>query len=121
MRFDEHFYIDNAAVLLPDADVEVSISDMESDDSGRDESGVLHRILLRPRVRTWTLKYSTLTEAEYQYLLNLVAGKPSFTVGIIHDDGSDSTYQAYCPEVGVTIHDKRRGIYRNLTLQITEC
>ena len=120
-KFDFDFLIDSQPVLLPDADVEVSMEDMESDESGRDECGILHRILLREKVRSWTLSYGSLTGQEYSYMMSLIAGKPSFTVEVRAADGQVQRHTAYCPGVGITVHNKRTGIYKNLKLNIMEC
>ena len=120
-KFDFDFLIDSQPVLLPDADVEVSMEDVESDESGRDECGILHRILLREKVKSWTLSYGTLTQQEYTYMMSLIAGKSSFTVEVRSPDGQAQRHTAYCPDVGITVHNKRTGIYKNLKLGIMEC
>ena len=120
-KYDFEFQIDSQPVLMPDADVEISMADMESDESGRDECGVLHRILLREKVKSWTLSYATLTEEEYLYLMSLISGKSSFTVQVREPGGTVQQYSAYCSNVGITMHNKRKGLYKNLKLSISEC
>lgn len=111
------FLINGKPVLVPDQDVEISRSDLEADDSGRDESGYLHRIVTRERMRTWTFSYDFLTKAEYEYLMGLFAGNPTFAFTY---DGVNSCI-AYCSEDSITWRNARTGEYRNLSLCIIEC
>ena len=43
---EELFLIDGQPMLLPDRDVEVRYEDIDAAAAGRDESGVMHRILV---------------------------------------------------------------------------
>ena len=79
-EFYNDFLIDDKPILAPDAGVELKLTDLDSQDSGRDESGVMHRIVLRKGVRTWDFSYSALTAEEYQYMLSLFENKVQFRV-----------------------------------------
>lgn len=120
-KFDFDFMIDNRPILLPDAGVQINMEDLDSSESGRDESGVMHRIVLREKVRKYSLPYGTLTRDEYLYLMSLFAGKPTFEVEKREPDGQMVTFTAYCSKVGISLHNKRTGLYKNLTLNIIEC
>lgn len=120
-NYDFDFLIDGRPILVPDADVEISMEDMESDESGRDECGVMHRILLREKVKSWGLSYGSLTREEYVYMLSLLEGKVSFGVEVRGADGQVTAHRAYCSNVGITVHNKRTGIYKNFKLNIMEC
>ena len=48
------FLIDGQPMYAPDGDVGISYEDLESSDSGRDESGAMHRIVLRRNAGTWS-------------------------------------------------------------------
>ena len=50
--YDELFRVDGQPLLAADAGVELQFSDLDSDAAGRDESGYLHRDVLRKAVRT---------------------------------------------------------------------
>ena len=71
MRFYEDYLIEGQPLLIPDADVTVTGTDLDASDAGRDESGVMHRIPVRYKVPVWSFSYSHLTEAEKQYMENL--------------------------------------------------
>ena len=60
----ELFTINGEPMLVPDAEVSMSYEDLDSADSGRDESGVMHRIVTRYKVASWGFQYSGLNEEE---------------------------------------------------------
>lgn len=120
-KYDTDFLIDLRPILVPDAGVQINLEDLDSSESGRDESGVMHRIVLREKVRKYTLQYGTLTQEEYTYLMSLFAGKPTFEVEKREPDGQTVTFTAYCSKVGISLYNKRIGLYKNLNLNIIEC
>ena len=120
-KYDIDFLIDGQPILIPDEGVQISMEDLDSSESGRDESGVMHRIVLREKVRKYSLPYGTLTCDEYIYLMSLFAGKPTFEVEKREPDGQTVTFTAYCSKVGISLYNKRTGLYKNLTLNIIEC
>ena len=119
--YDFDFLIDGRPILLPDGGVEINLEDLDSAESGRDESGVMHRIVLREKVRKYGLPYDHLTREEYMYILSLFAGKPTFKVEKREPDGQKAVFTAYCTKVGITLQNKRTGVYKNLKLNIIEC
>ncbi|MBO5130300.1 MAG: hypothetical protein J6B95_08160 [Oscillospiraceae bacterium] len=108
--------IDGNPILVPDQDLEITRTDLDSDDSGRDESGVMHRIPVRHRVYTWVISYSSLKEDECEYLRSLIDGKSEFEFVIFGE-----TYTAYCSNDAVTVRNAVTGDYRNFQLKIIEC
>lgn len=48
--FDYDFQIDGKPILMPDEDADISKADLDSEDSGRDESGVMHRQVVREAI-----------------------------------------------------------------------
>lgn len=108
--------IDGAPILIPDQNIKISRTDLDSEDSGRDESGAMHRIPVRYRVNTWEIPYSFLKEDEYEYLISLMEGKSEFAFTIF-----GGTYTAYCSSDAVTVRDAETGDYRDFTLKIIEC
>lgn len=120
-QYDYDFLINGRPILVPDEGVEISMEDLDSSESGRDESGVMHRIVLRERVRKYGLPYGTLDREEYLYLMSLFAGNPTFEVEKRDPDGSKVSFMAYCSRVGISFYNKKPGIYKNLTLNIIEC
>lgn len=121
MILDYEFLIDGQPVLAPDAGVQISESDLDSEDSGRDESGYMHRIVAREKVKTWGLQYSFLTEEEYRYQMSLFAGKPTFTVTYRDLDDNEASTTAYCSTASITLQNRRTKQYKNLKFNIIEC
>lgn len=119
--FDYDFQIDNTPILMPDEGVEISKSDLDSEDSGRDESGVMHRQVVREKVVTLNLVYAVLTREEYQYMESLFQGKPTFTVTYLDLNGRVAEMTAYCSKLSISLHNARTGVYRNLKFSIVEC
>ena len=121
MRFFEDYQIDGKQMLVPDADVALSYSDLDSSDSGRDESGIMHRIVVRERVATWGFNYSKLSAEEFKYMRSLLAGKADFTFTYRNLDGVLVQTRAYCSNDSITYHNARLGLYQNFKFNIIEC
>ena len=120
-QYDDDFLIDGKPILLPDEGIGINLEDLDSEESGRDESGVMHRIIIREKVRKYSLPYGLLTKEEYMYLTSLFAGKPTFEVQKREPDGTTVRFSAYCSKMGITLQNKRTGLYKGLTLNIIEC
>ena len=69
--YDNEFLIDGQPVLVPDEGVQINLEDLDSSESGRDESGVMHRIVVREKVRKYSLPYGLITKEEYTYMMSL--------------------------------------------------
>lgn len=121
MRFFEDYKVDGKPMLIPDEDISLSFSDLDDSDSGRDESGVMHRIVARERVATWGFNYATLTAEEYKYMRSLFAGKAEFPFTYRNLDGELVETRAYCSNESITYHNARLGLYQNLKFNIIEC
>lgn len=121
MRYYDDFKVDDQSLLIPDADVQIERSDLDSEDTGRDESGIMHRIVARERVRKWGFSYSTLTAEEYQYMEALFVGKSSFTFSFREANGEMSSCKAYCSNHSITLHNAKTGTYKNYKFSIIEC
>ena len=70
-------------MLIPDAQVQISYEDIDGADAGRDESGYMHRILLRSKVASWGFSYAHLTEWRHLFLYSSGSGR-RFPVGNYH-------------------------------------
>lgn len=117
------FLINGMPMLVPDAEVGVSYEDLDSADSGRDESGVMHRIPVRYKVGSWAFSYSHLTEEEKQYMEKLFpdAGDFDFT----HPDRKDAslsvTSRAYRSKYGISWKNAKTGLWSNYSFHIIQC
>ena len=119
----ELFMINGKPMLVPDSEVGVSYEDLDSADSGRDESGVMHRIPVRYKVSSWSFSYSHLTEAEKQYMENLFPEDADFE--FTHPDRLDASILvstcAYRSKYGISWKNARTGLWSNYSFNIIEC
>lgn len=115
----EKFKIDGKPILTPDEEVSMEYSDLDSDESGRDESGVMHRIVLRRDVKKWNIPYGSLTKEEYLYMETLFAGKDEFTVE--YEDPENGSCIAYRSNRSFVIRNSKTGDYASYNLSIVEC
>ena len=124
MRSKVDFYqVNGLPMPAPDAEPEFSFSDLDASDSGRDESGVMHRILVREKVGTWSFTYSHLTDEELAYLRGLFAGKAqfSFTHPVFGASGATETCTAYMSQYSAVWKSQRTGLWRNFNFKIIQC
>ena len=113
--------IDGQPVLAPDADVAISFEDLDSEESGRDESGFMHRVLLRSGVKKIPLSYAVLDMEEYRYMESLFQGKREFKVDCRGCDGSPLSFVAYRSKHSISIHNIVTGVHKNYSFSIIEC
>lgn len=118
--FDE-YKIDGNPILLPDGDIGLTYTDLDAADAGRDESGVMHRIVVRERVKSWAFTYHALTRAEYRYMRSLFAGKARFTFTYPNEKGKAATCKAYCSTDSVTYFNAKLGLYKNFKFNVIQC
>ena len=121
MRLFEGFLIDGVPMLVPDADVVMNQSDLDASDAGRDESGVMHRLVVRHRVKSWEFRYAALTGQEYAYMQSLFAGKSQFTFSYPNEQGQPESCTAYCSNHSITYHNAARDLYSNYRFSVIEC
>ena len=117
----ELFKIDGEPMLAPDAGVEVSYSDLDSADSGRDESGYMHRLVVRSKVPSWQFSYTHLTNEEYGYLRSIFPQEGTFIFAYPNENGEQEEIEAYLSKYTVLWQDMGRGTYRNLKFSIVGC
>ena len=115
------FQIDGKPILAPDADITWEYNDLDSEETGRDESGVMHRIVAREGVRKCVLNYESLERDEYLYMRSLFVGKSEFEVEFRDHDGQRATFRAYHSNHSITVRSARTGVYRNYNPSIIEC
>lgn len=119
--FCYEFQIDNNPILTPDADIKVDYTDLDSDESGRDENGFMHRIVLRRGVKTFSISYRLLSRDEYRYMESLFAGKSQFEFKYRGEDGNPVSFIAYRSKHSITFRNIRTGTYKNYAFNIIEC
>lgn len=120
-EFYYDFQIDKKPILVPDADLQIEYCDLDSESSGRDECGFMHRIVLRREMKTWSVPYETLTAEEYRYMESLFAGKDCFLVEYRDQNGAYGSCLAYRSVHSITVHNAKQGICKNYKFNIIEC
>jgi hypothetical protein len=121
--FTNLFLINGKPMLAPDADVSVTYSDLDGEDSGRDESGVMHRVVVRYKTGTWSFVYSNLTEEEKRYMEELFPDAPDFEFTLPDRLRADKevTIRAYRSNYGIAWHNAKTGLWGNYKFNIIEC
>lgn len=119
----EFFKINGKPLLVPDAEVSVRYEDLDASDSGRDESGWLHRSVVRYKVPSWEFSYAHLTEEEKRYMERLFPEAPSFI--FTHPDRVDTSQRAetecYRSQYGISWRNARTGLWRGYSFRIIAC
>ena len=124
MRTKVDFYqVDGVPMLVPDDEPEFSFADLDASDSGRDESGVMHRLMIREKVGTWSFSYSHLSDEDLAYLRGLFVGKVQFTFThpVFGDSNATETCTAYMGQYSATWKNQRTGQWRNFKFNIIQC
>lgn len=116
------FKIDGLPMCPPDSDMSMAFEDIDSADSGRDESAVMHRIVVRQGVGKWEFSYTHLTREEYAYMESLFYGKADF-IFTYHNPltGGINKCKAYRSKHSVVWHSARTNTYRNYQFSIIAC
>lgn len=122
-RTTDLFLINGQPLLLPDTEVAMAYEDLDSAESGRDESGVMHRIPVRFKVGSWSFSYQNLTEEEKQYMENLFPDSGDFT--FTHPDRKNAAVMADCrayrSKYGINWKNARTGLWGSYSFSIIEC
>ncbi len=124
MRQKVDFYqVDGQPMPAPDEEPEFSFSDLDASDSGRDESGVMHRIVVREKVGTWSFSYAHLSDEDLAYLRNLFAGKAQFTFThpVFGSSNATESCTAYMSQYSAVWKNQRTGQWRNFKFNIIQC
>lgn len=118
----ELFLINGQSVVVPDSNLKLQLQDLESSDSGRDESAVMHRFLARQGVGRWTFSYKEITAEEYAYMEALFAGAAEFLF-TRPDAGTGAQVTTKCYRSGHRIgwSNGAAGQFQNYQFEIMEC
>ena len=119
----DFYMIDGVPMPAPDAEPVFTFTDLDASDAGRDESGVMHRVVVREKVGSWSFAYSHLTDAEYAALLALFAGKATFAFTHPKPGSSTETQVStcYCSNYSIAWRNARTGTWRNCKFNIIQC
>ena len=119
----EMFMVNGVPMFAPDADIDFSYEDIDDADSGRDESGYMHRIVVRYKVMTGSFSFSHISEADYQYMESLFPDEPEFefTRPARANSAETVTTKCYRSKYGIAWHNAATGQWRNYKFNIIEC
>lgn len=117
------FKINGQPMLVPDEEVAVNYEDLDSSDSGRDESGFMHRTVVRFKVGSWKFEYSHLTEEEKQYMENLFPNEATFqfTHPSRVNASTAETTECYRSKFGISWKNAKTGLWSGYSFSIIEC
>ena len=115
------YLIDGNPLLVPDLNVDITENDLDSDDSGRDETGYMHRIIVRSGIKTFSFVYAVLDADDYAYIKSLLNGKADFEFTYRNPDRTKVVTRAYSSKRSITLRDYATGEYKNLKFNIIEC
>lgn len=119
----DQFKINGKPLLAPDEGVGFSYEDLDTDDTGRDESGYMHRIVARHKVGSWSFAYSALSEEEKAYMEGLFPDEPDFE--FTHPDRKDASKlvvsTCYRSKFSISWYNAKTGQWRNYGFNIIEC
>lgn len=121
--FSTDFFINDKPMLVPDEEVQHNYEDLDDSSSGRDESGIMHRVVVRYKVGSWAFSYSHLTEEEKQYMENLFPDAPTFTFK--HPSRLDASVKedttCYRSKYSLSWKNARTGLWSGYGFSIIEC
>ena len=120
-QFYYDIQIDGKPILVPDAGVSVEYIDLDSAESGRDESGVMQRIVSRYGVMNIHLPYDSVSRLEYAYMESLFAGKSTFMLTYRDHNGDITERQCYRSNHSIVFLTVLTGLYSNYAFNIIEC
>ena len=108
-KIDGRWKVGNTFIPQPQ-EVHIEHTNVTSDDSGRDENGVMHITWKRTDVRKVAMKWKALTGNEVEFIRNLMQGK-SYTF-TYYDNGS-KTMTAYTGDNDYNIYSYNPNLYGN--------
>lgn len=117
------FKVNGVPMFAPDANIDFSYEDLDDSDSGRDESGYMHRIVVRYKVMSGSFVFSHISEEDYKYMERLFPDEPDFE--FTHPSRLDPNVpvvsRCYRSKYGISWRNARTGQWRNYKFSIIEC
>lgn len=115
--------VNGKPLIPPDADVDFSYEDLDDSTSGRDEAGVMHRIVIRYKVMSGSFVFSNISPEDYKYMESIFPDEPDFefTHPDRHDFTKTVTSTCYRSKHNISWVNARTGKVRNYKFKIVEC
>ena len=110
-------------MFAPDADLEFSFEDLDDAESGRDESGVMHRIVVLYKVMSGSFVFSHISQDDYVYMESIFPDEADFlfTHPSRKDPSTPVTTRCYRSKYGISWHNARKKEWRNYKFNIIAC
>jgi len=117
------YLINGVPLLAPDGEVEDSYEDIDSPDTGRDETGRMHRDVVLYKVGKWSFNYNLVTKEDYMYIESIFpdAGTFQFTRPDRRNPDVLVTTTCYRSKYSLAYFSPRRGRWKNYKFNIIEC
>ena len=117
------YKIDGVALLPPDQGVMMYYEDLDGLEAGRDESGYMHRIVVRNKLCRWEFTYSHLSQQDYARMQQALSCPAEFVFTYPDPQNPEKSLQthAYLSKYGVAWYNARTGQYRNLKFTVIQC
>ena len=118
----DKFKVNGKPMFAPDEGVQIAWADIDSAESGRDEAGNQHRIVIRYDVASLTFTYSHISEAELAYMRSIFPKEPDFLFEypLPEDSTQTRTVRAYRQKHSISWKNAATGQFRNYKFTITE-
>ena len=121
--YSTDFFVNGKPLLVPDEEVQHNYEDLDDSSSGRDESGVMHRVVVRYKVGSWSFSYSHMTEEERKYMESVFPEEPTFVFK--HptrlDAGALEETTCYRSKYALSWKNARTGLWSGYGFNIIEC
>ena len=116
------FKINGKPMFAPDEGVQIDWADIDSAESGRDEAGNQHRIVIRYDVASLTFNYHHISEEELAYMRSIFPKEPDFLFEypLPEDSTQTRTVRAYRQKHSISWKNAATGQFRNYKFTITE-
>lgn len=116
------FKINGKPMFAPDEGVQIAWADIDSAESGRDEAGNQHRIVIRYDVASLTFNYHHISEEELAYMRSIFPKEPDFLFEypLPEDSTQTRTVRAYRQKHSISWKNAATGQFRNYKFTITE-
>lgn len=119
----DSYKINGVSILAPDTEVTESYEDIDSPDTGRDETGRMHRDVVLYKVGKWGFQYDLMTKEDYIYMESLFpdAGTFEFTRPSRTNPDVSVTTTCYRSKYDLAYFSPTRGRWKNYKFNIIEC
>lgn len=115
--------VNGKPMFAPDACIDFSYEDLDDPESGRDEGGTMHRIVVRYKAMSSSYVFSHLLEEDYEYMESIFPDAPDFE--FTHPDRKDFSKDVattcYRSKYGISWINPRTHEMRNYKFNIIEC